>query len=66
MKVTYDPHKDQINQGKHQLSLDEAHRIEWDTLYATEDKRQGYSVLKNGTLISLMNTDKRRKISVYL
>ncbi len=27
---------------------------------------QSCSVLKNGTLISLMNTDKRRKISVQI
>ena len=46
MKVTYDPHKDQTNRGKHQVSLDEAHRIEWDTLYATEDKRRDYGEIR--------------------
>ena len=46
MKVTYDPHKDQVNQGKHQVSLDAALRIEWDTLYATEDKRHDYGEIR--------------------
>ncbi len=46
MKIVYNPHKDQINQSKHRVSLEEAHRIEWDTLYATEDKRYDYGEIR--------------------
>jgi len=43
MKIAYDVQKDKINISKHQgVSLSKANQIEWDTLYAKQDKRFDY------------------------
>lgn len=46
MNIEFDPNKDKININQHQLSLSQADRIEWDTLYATEDKRHNYGEIR--------------------
>ncbi len=43
MKIIYDAHKNEINISKHQgISLGKANEIDWDSLYAKEDKRFDY------------------------
>jgi len=42
MKIEFDAAKDAINREKHGISLAEAAGIEWDTLYAQEDRRKEY------------------------
>lgn len=42
MIITFDPRKDQINQGKHAVSLAEAARIEWDAALEKLDDRRAY------------------------
>ncbi len=46
MNIIYAPHKDQINQRKHHISLAKAKRIEWETLYAMEDERYDYGEVR--------------------
>jgi uncharacterized DUF497 family protein len=43
----YDPAKDKLNLKKHGLSLAEAARIEWDTVYTWMDKRTEYGELRH-------------------
>jgi uncharacterized DUF497 family protein len=43
MEIIFDPNKDKVNSRKHQgISLNLANNIEWDTLWAKEDKRMNY------------------------
>jgi uncharacterized DUF497 family protein len=42
MDIEFDPTKDATNLAKHGLSLAEAERIEWDTLWAMPDERRNY------------------------
>ena len=42
MKYEYDADKDATNQAKHGLSLSEAEHLEWDTLWAWQDRRYNY------------------------
>jgi len=46
MELTFDPAKDEINCAKHGVSLAEAEKIEWETLWATEDRRQDYGEVR--------------------
>jgi len=40
------PAKDASNQEKHGVSLAEANRIEWETLWATQDDRADYGEVR--------------------
>ncbi len=42
MNITFDPTKDEANKSHHGLSLAEAAKIEWDTLWAKPDVRRNY------------------------
>ncbi len=42
MKITFDPHKDAINQCKHGVSLAEAEFFEWDSSIVGQDTRRDY------------------------
>ena len=42
MKYEYDTDKDATNQAKHGLALSEAEHLEWDTLWAWQDRRNNY------------------------
>ena len=42
MDITFDPNKDASNLEKHGLSLADAEKIEWETLWAFEDDRHAY------------------------
>ncbi len=42
MKIIYDSTKDEANIIKHELSLADALRIDWSSLYAMEDTRHDY------------------------
>ena len=42
MKVTFDQKKDELNIGKHRISLNDANVIRWDTLKAEVDNRRNY------------------------
>jgi len=46
MELTFDPAKDAINRAKHGVSLAEAEAIEWETLWAIEDRRQDYGEVR--------------------
>jgi len=47
MKIDYDPQKDEVNIKKHNgVSLAQANEIEWDTLYAVQDNRFDYGVVR--------------------
>lgn len=42
MKITFDPAKEQQNLVKHQVSLAEAAKLEWDWLLVMPDTRYNY------------------------
>jgi uncharacterized DUF497 family protein len=42
MQITFDLQTDHINTEKHGVSLALAEQLEWDSLIAVEDNRQGY------------------------
>lgn len=42
MDITFDPAKDATNRAKHGLSLADASRIEWDTVWVRLDGRRNY------------------------
>lgn len=42
MKITFAPAKDLSNREKHGVSLADAERLEWDTLWAMPDVRRDY------------------------
>ncbi|WP_257266002.1 MULTISPECIES: BrnT family toxin [unclassified Endozoicomonas] len=42
MKYEYDADKDATNLAKHGLPLSEAEHLEWDTLWAWQDRRCNY------------------------
>ncbi len=46
MELTFDHAKDAINRAKHGVSLAEAEKIEWETLWAIEDDRQDYGEVR--------------------
>jgi len=47
MNIIFDPIKDNINFSKHQgISLSLANSLEWDTLWAKEDKRIDYGEVR--------------------
>ena len=46
MEITFDPAKDETNIQKHGISLSEAHKIEWDTLWGYEDTRSNYGEIR--------------------
>ena len=43
MKITFDPAKDEANIAKHDISLNDANLIRWDTLIGKIDNRKDYS-----------------------
>ncbi|MBF0167130.1 MAG: BrnT family toxin [Alphaproteobacteria bacterium] len=42
MRIAFDPAKDAVNVVKHGVSLAEARKIEWETLWAMPDRRRDY------------------------
>lgn len=46
MKTAFDPAKDASNITKHGMSLAEAVKIEWDTLWAKPDDRADYGEVR--------------------
>jgi uncharacterized DUF497 family protein len=46
MELTFDPVKDAINPAEHGLSLAEAEAIDWETLWALEDRRLDYGEVR--------------------
>jgi uncharacterized DUF497 family protein len=46
MKIIYDSTKDEANIIKHDLSLADALRIDWSSLYAMEDTRRNYGEIR--------------------
>ena len=42
MRIVYDPDKNERNAAKHGVALEEAAHLDWDTLWATEDRRSEY------------------------
>ncbi len=46
MLITFDPAKDRRNLSKHQMSLAEAIKLEWDWLLAVQDTRHEYGELR--------------------
>lgn len=46
MKIIYDSTKDEANIIKHGLSLADASRIDWSSLYAMEDTRHDYGEVR--------------------
>jgi uncharacterized DUF497 family protein len=46
MKIIYDSTKDEANIIKHDLSLADALRIDWSSLYAMEDTRRDYGEIR--------------------
>ena len=74
MKYEYDTDKDATNQAKHGLALSEAEHLEWDTLWAWQDRRFDYGeqrmvglALRGERLFCVVYTDRgdtRRFISL--
>lgn len=52
MKIIYDSTKDEANIIKHELSLADALRIDWSSLYAMEDTRHDYGETRIDRLCS--------------
>jgi uncharacterized DUF497 family protein len=46
MIISFDEHKDTINQQKHGISLALASSIDWDLLLSTEDARHNYGEVR--------------------
>jgi len=46
MDIEYDQNKDAVNLFKHGISLSEATRIDWDTLWAIEDQRHDHGEVR--------------------
>ena len=46
MDIEYDHNKDAINLFKHGISLSEAARIDWGTLWAFEDQRHDHGEIR--------------------
>lgn len=46
MQIEFDPKKDKQNRHKHGISLAEANKLEWDTLWTFEDYRFDYGELR--------------------
>lgn len=42
MEIEFDADKDAVNVEKHGVSLADASHLEWDTLWAMEDRRREY------------------------
>jgi len=74
MNIEYDSIKNQINQHKHGISLEQASLIEWDTLLSIPDSREDYGenryigyAIMNNRLYCVVYTDRndsRRIISL--
>lgn len=62
MKITYDPAKDEINQAKHGLSLQDATLLDWDSALVDKDSRMDYGEVRE---VAYVLRDSRLYIVVF-
>lgn len=53
MRITYDPDKDALNQGKHGVSLKTAMALSWDKALIWPDTRANYGEPRQRALVPL-------------
>ena len=62
MKIEFDQDKDVLNFEKHGISLNDADKVEWDTLWAFQDTRYDYNEVR---MIGYAYIDLRLHCIVY-